>query len=170
MNQLDSAPILVLGLGNLLLGDDAAGLRLVEHLAAESGYGDQVEFVDGGTQGMALLGCLTGRKAVLLLDATGLGGAPGTVHSLDGPAIEALAARRASTAHDGNALELLAAARLLQVVNGDAAPDIRLVGIEPARIATGIGLSPEVEQALEAAVLRARIELDRFVAQTVTTQ
>jgi hydrogenase maturation protease len=162
MNQVDSAPILVLGLGNLLLGDDAAGLRLVERLAAESGYGDQVEFVDGGTQGMALLGCLTGRKAVLLLDATGLGGAPGTVHVLDGPAIEALAAKRASTAHEGNALELLAAARLLQAVDGDAAPEIRLVGIEPARIATGIGLSPEVEAAMDSAIVRARAEIEKL--------
>ena len=49
------APVLVLGLGNLLLSDDAAGLHLKAALAAERGTSDQVEFVDGGTQGLALL-------------------------------------------------------------------------------------------------------------------
>jgi len=92
------APVLVLGLGNLLLGDDGVGLRLVERLAEESGFGDAVEFVDGGTQGLALLGCLADREAVLVLDAVGLGGEPGTVHVLRGPAMEQIRARRASTA------------------------------------------------------------------------
>jgi len=60
----DVAPVLALGLGNLLLGDDGIGLRLVEKLAEENGFGDAVEFVDGGTQGLALLGCLADREAV----------------------------------------------------------------------------------------------------------
>jgi len=58
------APVLVLGLGNLLLSDDAAGLHLEAALAAERGPSDQVEFVDGGTQGLALLHYLARRRAV----------------------------------------------------------------------------------------------------------
>ncbi len=153
------APILVLGLGNLLLSDDAAGLHLEAALAAERGASAQVEFVDGGTQGLALLHYLAKRRAILVLDAVGLGAEPGSVHVLRGPAIDGLRMRRSTTAHEGNALELLATARLL----GDVAEEIVVVGVEPARIATGIGLSPQVEAALPAAMGRARAVLEAML-------
>jgi hydrogenase maturation protease len=153
------APILVLGLGNLLLSDDAAGLHLEAALAAERGASAQVEFVDGGTQGLALLHYLANRRAILVLDAVGLGAEPGSVHVLRGPAIDGLRMRRSTTAHEGNALELLATARLL----GDVAEEIVVVGVEPARIATGIGLSPQVEAALPAAMGRARAVLESML-------
>ena len=54
-------------------------------LAAERGASDEVEFVDGGTQGLALLHYFADRRAVLLLDAVGLGAEPqGSVHALRG--------------------------------------------------------------------------------------
>ena len=153
------APILVLGLGNLLLGDDAAGLHLEAALSAERGASARVEFVDGGTQGLALLHYLSNRRAVLVLDAVGLGAEPGSVHVLRGPAIDGLRVRRATTAHEGNALELLSTARLL----GDVAEEIVVVGVEPAHIATGIGLSSQVEAALPAALGRARAVLESML-------
>ena len=153
------APILVLGLGNLLLGDDAAGLHLEAALLAERGASDQVEFVDGGTQGLALLHYLAHRRAVLVLDAVGLGAEPGSVHVLRGPAIDGLRMQRSTTAHEGNALELLATAKLL----GDDAGETVVVGIEPAHVATGIGLSPEVAAALPVAIGRARAVLESML-------
>jgi hydrogenase maturation protease len=153
------APILVLGLGNLLLSDDAAGLHLEAALARERGVLPEVEFVDGGTQGLALLDYLSGRRAVLVLDAVGLGAEPGSVHVLRGPALDGLRARRPGSAHEGNALELLATAQLL----GDAAAETVVVGVEPARIATGIGLSAQVTAGLPAAMDRARAVLDAML-------
>jgi len=153
------APILVLGLGNLLLSDDAAGLYLEAALKEERDASPRVEFVDGGTQGLALLGYLSNRRAVLVLDAVGLGAEPGSVHVLRGPAIDGLRVQRATTAHEGNALELLAVARLL----GDVAAEVVVVGVEPALIATGIGLSPAVTAGLPAAMERARAVLDSML-------
>jgi hydrogenase maturation protease len=118
-----------------------------------------VEFVDGGTQGLALLDYLSNRRAVLVLDAVGLGAEPGSVHVLRGPAIDGLRVQRATTAHEGNALELLAVARLL----GDEAAEIVVIGVEPAHIATGIGLSPEVTASLPKAMERARAVLDSML-------
>jgi len=147
-----NAPVLVLGLGNLLLGDDGVGLRLVETLAEEAGFGDTVEFVDGGTQGIALLGCLADREAIVVLDAVSLGAEPGTVHVLRGPAMEELKARRASTAHEGNALELFATGRML----GLGWNEVAVIGIEPENVRTGIGLSARVEQSVGTALACAR--------------
>ena len=90
------APVLVLGLGNLLLQDDGVGLKLLEAVSDSEPFGEEVEFVDGGTQGLALLGYLGGRKLTLILDAVGLGQAPGTVHMLRGAEIEKLRAHRST--------------------------------------------------------------------------
>jgi len=143
------ADVLVLGLGNLLLSDDGVGLRLLEDLRSET---SPAEFLDGGTQGLALLPYLANRRALLVLDAVALGAPPGTVQVLHG---DTLAAHRAASAHGSNALELLATARLL----GDLPPSVTIVGIEPACLATGIGLSPAVEAAIPEALSRARAVL-----------
>jgi hydrogenase maturation protease len=63
------------------------------------------------------------------------------------------------TAHGSNALELLDAARLL----GDLPPSVTIIGIEPACISTGIGLSPAVEAAIPEALSRARTVLESAI-------
>jgi hydrogenase maturation protease len=145
-----STDVLVLGLGNLLLSDDGLGLRLLRELATK---GSGAEFLDGGTQGLALLSYLANRSALIILDAVALGAPPGTVHMLQG---ETISAHHAVTAHGSNALELLAAARLL----GDLPPSVTIIGIEPACLRTGIGLSPTVEAAIPEALSRALTVLE----------
>ena len=78
---MPEAPILVLGIGNTLLMDDGVGVLLVEEFRCLSSLpADEVEFLDGGTQGLALLGRMAGRRALVILDAVNLGATPGTVH------------------------------------------------------------------------------------------
>jgi hydrogenase maturation protease len=161
--NLATPPILVLGLGNLLLGDDGVGLRLLEDLAEGFDPNSAVEFLDGGTQGLALTGYLADRAAVLVLDAVGLGQAPGTVHVLWGEDLWRIRARRATTAHEGNALELFETARML----GYEWDEVAAVGIEPRSVRTGIGLTPEVESALDEALLKARKILDEMIKSYV---
>jgi hydrogenase maturation protease len=145
------APVLVLALGNVLLRDDGVGQQILERLASTTGLGG-IEYLDGGTQGLALLGRLAGRRSLLILDAVGLGAAPGAVHVLRGAEVTAPATSR--TAHEGNAAELLNAARL----TGDWIEDTVVVGIEPEVVSTGIGLSSQVEAAVaEASSVAARV-------------
>jgi len=143
------APVLVLGLGNLLLKDDGVGLRLLEELRREEPPGGSFEFVDGGTQGIALLGRLENRTTAVILDAVRLGAPPGTVHVLRAAD---LPVARSGTAHEGNAVELLALAKLL----GRGPEEVVILGIEPRDIRTGIGLSDDVERAIPEALVRAR--------------
>lgn len=152
-----ACPTLVLGLGNVLLRDDAIGLRMLEALQGDERFGE-CEFVDGGTQGIALLGYFEGRASALILDAVALGAAPGTVHVLREPDFQTV---RGSTAHEGGALEVLALAKLL----GQAPDDVVIVGIEPDEVRTGIGLSDRVEAALPEAAAKAREILEeRYVS------
>jgi hydrogenase maturation protease len=156
------APILVLGLGNLLLGDDGLGLELLAEMSKNAVlWGNQVAFVDGGTQGMMLLEEVSGRPAVLILDAVDRGAAPGTVHALRNSGVTECRVSRSTTAHEGNAGELLAAAALL----GASPLEVAVVGVQPARIATGIGLSETVQESLRPALLQAQSILSEMIAR-----
>jgi len=151
-------PVLVLGVGNALLGDDGAGLLLLAELQRDAGeWSGQVEFLDGGTQGLALLDRIASRPALLVLDAVALGAEPGTVHVLRG---WKQAGQRASTAHESNVAELLQTSALL----GECPAQVTVIGIEPAQLTTGIGVSAAVSKAIPEAVEAARQELARSLA------
>jgi len=151
MNNQPPAPILVLGLGNVLLGDDGLGPVLLRELERTYASVSAVECIDGGTQGLALLGCLAGRKTVIILDAFANGKTSGEVSVLERPELLGARSPRSTTAHEGNAGELLAAAQLL----GELPERIFLVGIEPDRMQTELALSPSVTNALPIAFTRA---------------
>lgn len=140
------APILVLAVGNQLLSDDGAGMVLLEEVSRGGAWEGRVEFVDGGTQGLALLGRLAGREAVIVLDAIALGAAPGALHFLEFPFPHGVCG--ATTAHEANALELLRFAALLDQLPAR----VVVAGIEPATLTTGIGLSDAVSASVPAAV------------------
>lgn len=156
---MGNVPILVLGLGNLLLEDEAAGLAILEQtqdlLRRRHLYsGDLIEFLDGGTQGLALLDRLAGRETLLILDAVDAGLGAGSVVEID--RAETASYGRATTAHESNAGELLAVARLL----GQSPMRVRVIGVQPASFRTRIGLSEEVAAAIPEAAARAAAFLE----------
>ena len=61
--------ILVLGVGNLLMGDEGVGVHALRWLEAEPPLAG-VRLLDGGTGGANLLGEFEGRRAIILIDAT----------------------------------------------------------------------------------------------------
>jgi hydrogenase maturation protease len=157
----NTAPVLLLGLGNPLMSDDGAGQEVLARLESEAtAWGSRVEFMDGGTQGLALLGRFEGRKAVVFLDAIRLGDKAGAVHVLDGAELLSLGGGHATTAHEGSAPQILAALQLL----GEAPQQVAMVGIEPAEIKTGIGLSAAVEANVGVAASFARMTITKILA------
>jgi hydrogenase maturation protease len=154
-------PVLVLGLGNVLLGDDGVGPALLQEVHGVYAGVPAVECIDGGTQGMALLGYLGGREALIILDAFAGGRSAGAVSILEGPEVLGYGVTRSTTAHEGNAGELLAAAQLL----GELPERVFLVGVEPERVRTELGLSERVARALPAALVRACGVVERVLAE-----
>ena len=160
--ESDVPPILVLGIGNSLLADDGVGLALLELIRRDYEDDPRVQFVDGGTQGMLLVGLLEQRRSLLLLDAIRLGAAPGHVHLLRDA--QRIVAPRGLGAHGGNASELLTSARLLDVL-----PErVLLVGVEPSEVRTRLDLSGVVRRALPAAAALAGRQLLELFAELHT--
>ena len=56
---------LILGVGNLLLSDEAVGVRLVEELGREYRFAPGIELLDGGTAGMELLEAMASRDHII---------------------------------------------------------------------------------------------------------
>ena len=76
--------MLVLGLGNVLLGDDGVGAAAVACLERDYRIPPGVRLEDGGTLGLSLLGLLTEADHVILVDAVRTDAPPGTLVRLDG--------------------------------------------------------------------------------------
>ena len=156
-------PVLVLGLGNMLLRDDGFGLVLLERLRHRYAASSEMEFVDGGTMGLGLLSLFEGRKAIVILDAFRTGQPAGTVVVRpDFNAIEA-GIQTGRSAHEGNAAGLLAVAAF----TGDLPERMAVIGVEPADISTGVGLSFVVEQSLDSAEQQAQQVIAELVGSVL---
>ncbi len=73
--------VLVLGVGNLLMGDEGIGIHVVRRLQEDKSL-PGVDIVDGGTGGFHLLNYFHEYKRVILVDATIDGRPAGTVRML----------------------------------------------------------------------------------------
>lgn len=136
--------VLVLGLGNRLLSDDAIGPLVVDALGARDDIACIARLRDGGTIGLALLPEIEQADAIIAVDAARFGAAPGTVRTFEGDAMDRLLGGRRTSAHDVALSDLMAAAAL-----GGCLPDRRaLVAVEPADTRLGLEPSDAVQAAL----------------------
>ena len=133
--------VLVLGVGNLLVGDEGVGVHALQALERES-WPDHVRLVDGGTGGLHLLELLRGSGRVILLDATRDGAPPGTVTQFR--ARLATDFPPALGAHDIGLRDLVAAASLLGALPAIDVITISVTELKPMTLE----LSPPVAAAL----------------------
>ncbi|HEX7573472.1 MAG TPA: HyaD/HybD family hydrogenase maturation endopeptidase [Bacteroidota bacterium] len=155
--------ILVLGIGNYLLGDEGVGVHAIKALEQEP-VPPGVILLDGGTGGFHLLSYLQDYTTVLLIDATMDGGVPGTVRVLrprfasDFP--------RALSAHDIGLRDLIESA----ILTGKL-PDIHLLTVSINDLNDmKTELSPEVSAAIPAVVSAVKGILRDLLTQTMRPQ
>ena len=136
--RLQTCPILVLGLGNILLRDEGVGVRVVEALQLTDLPPD-VEVFDGGTAGLDLLDVLADRRKVIVIDALQGDCEPGTVMRLD-PEDLVPGDDQTVSLHEIGLLETLAIARQL----GTAPDEVVVIGVKPKDLGWGLSLSPQI--------------------------
>jgi hydrogenase maturation protease len=150
------ARVAIIGIGNVLAGDDAVGPHVVRVLEARYALPEGVQVLDAGTPGHDLTAFLVGLDAVVLVDAVRASGAPGEVRVLEKAELVSRRPVLATGPHEPGVREALVNADFMGVTPAV----VRLVGVVPARTDTGIGLSPEVRAAIPAAVARVAAELE----------
>lgn len=156
--------ILVVGVGNILNGDDGFGVEVARRLA-ERPQPDGVTVDETGIAGIALVQeLLNGYDACLVIDAVDRGRPPGTVMVIE-PDIIDVHAMRPEQRHDMLAdMHLSTPSRALMVARAVGVLPARtlLVGCQPFDVERlEIGLSPLVAAAVDVAVA----EVERCIAE-----
>jgi hydrogenase maturation protease len=151
-----SSTILVAGIGNIFLGDDAFGSEVARRLLLRS-WAPGVRVEDFGIRGFDLVfALLDGYDVIILVDAVPRGGLPGTLYTIE-PDLSELgraAPEAAVEPHAMNPLNVLRAARSM----GAKLRKVLLVGCEPSPENIDpdgpgyMGLSEPVLNALDEAV------------------
>ena len=160
-HHLPAHPVAVLGIGNVLLGDDAVGPAVVAMLAAGYRVPPAVSLLDVGTPGIDLADYLAGLHTAILVDSVRLEAPPGTRCRLDksqliGPAGGGKGLRRAG--HDPALRDTLLALDLC----GLAPAEVIFIGVVPGSTATHLGRSDVVRAAARLAAGDVAAELRRL--------
>lgn len=150
-----SPRIAVIGIGNVLTGDDAVGPHVVRVFEARYGVPPDVQVMDAGTPGYDLTAFIAGLEGLVLVDAVKAKAAPGTLRVYDKEELLHKAPVLAMSPHEPGVREALMNAEFM----GVSPKVVKLVGVVPASVATGIGLSPEVRAAIDGAVAQVAKEL-----------
>ena len=144
----------VLGIGNTILSDEAAGVRAVEALEQAYRMPDNVLVIDGGTSGMEMIEDLSNLDFLIVIDVVKTGAAPGTVVKIEGDEIPVFFRHKLSP-HQIALPDVLASLELL-----DTMPkEIIVLGVEPITLELGMDMTPTVAAKVPALAEMAAAEL-----------
>ena len=146
--------VLVLGIGNLVMGDDGVGVLVAQQLQQRYRFPDNVEVMDGGTLGLDLLPKLENISNLIMIDAVETGKPAGTCVRLYGEELP-IALETKLSPHQMGLKDLLAVSSLM----GHTPKEMVLIGVQPGSIDMEIGLTVEVEAQLEILIANVLSEL-----------
>jgi hydrogenase maturation protease len=136
--------IKILGCGNALVGDDGFGIRVIEKLR-EIKLPENVEIIEAGVGGLAILSWIEGADKVIIIDAVQTGNEPaGTVYRFTDKEMPPSDMFMLSL-HDLNLVDTLNIGKLVQKMPSE----IIIYGVEVIRVAEFTkDMTPEVEAAI----------------------
>jgi hydrogenase maturation protease len=138
-NNAPLSSTLILGVGNILLGDEGVGVRVVETMK-EMDMPDNVELIDGGTGAFDLLDVVSGHNKVIIIDAVQGNDEPGAIYRFY-PGDIGMQRRCLTSVHQVNMLDALSLTKL----TGNPPKEIIVFGIEPKNMEWGLELSAKVQ-------------------------
>jgi hydrogenase maturation protease len=166
---MEQPRILIAGIGNIFLGDDAFGVEVARRLATRPQPG-QVRVVDFGIRGIDLTyALLEGYETVILVDATPRGGQPGTLYVIEPDPGEPGEAGGAELMFETHNLDPVKVLRLAAALGGRV-QRVLLVGCEPAPLDGEEDMQMELSEPVRAAVDEAVLLVESLVAQTLRAE
>jgi hydrogenase maturation protease len=154
LNHSHKGPVLVLGLGNILLKDEGVGVRVIERINRKFRFPPNVEVVDGGVLGLNLLGRIRDARNLIVVDAVKRGRPPGTLYRVSGEDISPRLYPKISL-HQVDLIEALTICRILWGL-----PPTVILGVEPQDISDwGVELTEVVAAKVDDLVQMVLLEL-----------
>jgi hydrogenase maturation protease len=152
------AETLVLGLGNILLGDEGVGVRVVERLLEQYEFPEGVQVMDGGTLGLDLLPYVEETSRLLVIDAVQANKPPGTLLRMEGDEIPVFLDASKVSPHQEGLQDLLAVA----VLKGYLPEEVVFWGAQIESLGVGLELSDPVAAQVDALGEKVLQELARW--------
>ncbi len=152
-----------MGVGNVLMSDDALGPWILKSLEAQWEFPHCVSLFDAGTPGLDLTLFLDGADALIAVDALKAKGAPGEVRTYRRDELLKAPLPIVMSPHEPTLREALVRLDML----GRCPKDVFVVGAIPERVETGTGLSPTVRGAIPSIETQIVRELTRLGAAPI---
>jgi hydrogenase maturation protease len=137
-------PVVVIGLGNLLMSDEGVGVHLAQRFSDLSREYSSVEFIDAGTGGVSILHFLEGRQKAVFIDCAIMGEPPGVIRRFTPEQVESRKALTGRSLHEADLLKTIDMAKQL----GQCPAEITIFGIEPENVGPGTELSGMLNEKL----------------------
>ncbi len=137
---------LVLGIGNVLMGDEGVGVHAVRRLEAEE-LPAHVSVLDGGTGGFHLLSELSSHDPVVMIDATMDGRPPGTVSVIEPHYASDFP--RTLTAHDIGLRDLIVSATLLGQLPRMRLVTVSIADVQPMQLSLSAPVADAIPRVVE---------------------
>lgn len=154
------AKIVVLGVGNVLLGDEGVGVHAIEKLKEKINY-PEVELIDGATAGLDLLPVLESCDYLLIIDCVKGGLEPGSIYKFAPEDMKVKLDNMKLSIHDFNLVDVLNLAKAL----GKKLPEITIYGVEPESMDWSLEMSKKVSQALEKLIKVVINDLENLISK-----
>ena len=142
-----SLNILIMGVGNALMQDDAVGTHVTDALRASPDTPPYLDIIDGGTIGLSLLPQMEDADAVIIVDAAEIKAEPGTIRLFRDEEIDKQLSGKRRTVHEVALVDMFSAA----AIRGRMPARRALVAIQPECTEWGVDLTPPVQAAVPGA-------------------
>ncbi len=152
--------ICVLGVGNLLLGDEGLGVHAINYLKDNYNFSPEINLVEGGTMGMELLIYIKGSKKVLLLDAIDTEGKAGELLHFSHSELDRLFTRDIS-AHEIGVQDIL----FINSLSDDSEVnelEISVIGMIPESLEASTSLSDTCQANFDAMIKEVLSQLESW--------
>ena len=136
--------ILIVGVGNRLLGDEGVGLHIIDDLLRIP-MPPYVNIIDCGCDLLSLMFYLNKPHKIIVIDAIRAGGKPGEIYKFDYSELE-ITETKIYSAHQVGVIDVLGL--LKQICPSLANSEIIVIGIEPKVIELSADLSKEVKESI----------------------
>jgi hydrogenase maturation protease len=152
---------LVLGVGNILLADEGAGVHAMRYLEDHHALPGTV-FLDGGTLSFTLAADIAAADNLIVFDAAQLESNPGDVRVFEDAEVDAFLKSGRRSVHEVGFADLMDIARL----EGTLPRHYALIGIQPEQFGWGESPGAAVTRAIPVAARRAAALIERWTRQT----